>query len=377
MRIALFTETFLPKIDGIVTRLKHTVDHLQRLGHSVLVFCPDGGIKEYKGAKIYGISGISLPMYPELKLAIPRPTLRKALERFKPDLIHVVNPAVLGVGGIYYAKTLGIPLVASYHTHLPQYLHHYGFGSLEGLIWELLKLAHNQAELNLCTSTAMVQELIDHGIERVDLWQKGVDTELFQPYLVSRQMRNRLSQGHPEHPLLLYVGRVSAEKQIDQIKPVLEAIPQARLAIVGDGPHREALETHFQGTPTHFVGYLQGLELAAAFASADAFIFPSRTETLGLVLLEAMAAGCPVVAAASGGIVDIVTDGLNGYLFDPQATDGLIDATLRLLGSQEERENLRIEARQEAEKWGWEAATEQLCGYYRQVISGNTQARAA
>ena len=377
MRIALFTETFLPKIDGIVTRLKHTVDHLQRLGHSVLVFCPDGGLKEYKGAKIYGISGISLPMYPELKLAIPRPTLRKALERFKPDLIHVVNPAVLGVGGIYYAKTLGIPLVASYHTHLPQYLHHYGFGSLEGLIWELLKLAHNQAELNLCTSTAMVQELVSHGIERVDLWQKGVDTELFQPYLVSRQMRNRLSQGHPESPLLLYVGRVSAEKQIEQIKPVLEAIPQARLAIVGDGPYREALETHFQGTPTHFVGYLQGLELAAAFASADAFIFPSRTETLGLVLLEAMAAGCPVVAAASGGIVDIVTDGLNGYLFDPQATDGLIDATLRLLGSQEERENLRIEARQEAEKWGWEAATEQLYGYYRQVISGNTQARAA
>ena len=377
MRIALFTETFLPKIDGIVTRLKHTVDHLQRLGHSVLVFCPDGGIKEYKGAKIYGISGISLPMYPELKLAIPRPTLRKALERFKPDLIHVVNPAVLGVGGIYYAKTLGIPLVASYHTHLPQYLHHYGFGSLEGLIWELLKLAHNQAELNLCTSTAMVQELVSHGIERVDLWQKGVDTELFQPYLVSRQMRNRLSQGHPEHPLLLYVGRVSAEKQIEQIKPVLEAIPQARLAIVGDGPHREALETHFHGTPTHFVGYLQGLELAAAFASADAFIFPSRTETLGLVLLEAMAAGCPVVAAASGGIVDIVTDGLNGYLFDPQATDGLIDATRRLLLSGEERENLRIEARQEAEKWGWEAATEQLCAYYRQVIYGNTQAKAA
>jgi glycosyltransferase involved in cell wall biosynthesis len=176
---------------------------------------------------------------------------------------------------------------------------------------------------------------------------------------------------------LLYVGRVSAEKQIEQIKPVLEAIPQARLAIVGDGPYREALETHFQGTPTHFVGYLQGLELAAAFASADAFIFPSRTETLGLVLLEAMAAGCPVVAAASGGIVDIVTDGLNGYLFDPQATDGLIDATRRLLLSGEERENLSIEARQEAEKWGWEAATEQLCAYYRQVIYGNTQAKAA
>lgn len=369
MRIALFTETFLPKIDGIVTRLKHTVEHLQRNDHQVLVFSPDGGLKEYKGAKIYGVSGIPLPLYPELKLAIPRPTLKKVLEKFQPDLIHVVNPAVLGLGGIYYAKNLNIPLVASYHTHLPQYLQHYGLGALEGLLWELLKLAHNQAQLNLCTSTAMVDALVEHGIERVDLWQRGVDTELFQPHLASRQMRSRLSQGHPDAPLLLYVGRVSAEKQIDEIKPVLEAIPDARLAIVGDGPHREAMEAHFAGTNTYFVGYLQGVELASAFASADAFVFPSRTETLGLVLLEAMAAGCPVVAARSGGIPDIVTDGVNGYLFDPADSQGAVTATQRLLAATEEREQLRHNARQEAERWGWSAATKQLENYYQSVLS--------
>lgn len=377
MRIALFTETFLPKIDGIVTRLRHTVEHLQRNGDRVLVFSPDGGLREYKGAKIHGVSGIPLPMYPELKLAIPRPSIRKALERFKPDLIHVVNPAVLGVGGIYYAKTMNIPLVASYHTHLPQYLQHYGLGSLEGLLWELLKLAHNQAQLNLCTSTAMVQELVNHGIERVDLWQRGVDTEMFQPHLASNQMRSRLSNGNPDNPLLLYVGRVSAEKQIDQIKPVLEAIPEAHLAIVGDGPHKEALEAHFAGTQTHFIGYLQGLELASAFASADAFIFPSRTETLGLVLLEAMAAGCPVVAAASGGIPDIVTDGVNGYLFDPNDPDGAITATQRLLEAKAEREQLRYNARQEAERWGWAAATQQLQDYYRAVVNSQSLSEAA
>jgi len=377
MRIALFTETFLPKIDGIVTRLKHTVEHLQREGHQVLVISPDGGIKEYKGAKVYGVSGIPLPLYPELKLAIPRPTLKIVLERFRPDLIHVVNPAVLGLGGIYYAKILNIPLVASYHTHLPQYLHHYGLGALEGLLWELLKLGHNQAQLNLCTSTAMVETLVDHGIERVDLWQRGVDTEMFQPHLVSKQMRSRLSQGNPDAPLLLYVGRVSAEKQIDEIRPVLEAIPDARLAIVGDGPHREAMETHFAGTNTHFVGYLQGLELAAAFASSDAFIFPSRTETLGLVLLEAMAAGCPVVAARSGGIPDIVTDGVNGYLFDPANARGAVIATQKLLGATEERELLRQNARQEAEKWGWSAATKQLVTYYESVLGIGSYASAA
>jgi glycosyltransferase involved in cell wall biosynthesis len=377
MKIALFTETFLPKIDGIVTRLRHTVEHLQRNGDRVLVFCPDGGLKEYKGAKIHGVSGIPLPLYPELKLAIPRPSIGRVLEKFQPDLIHVVNPAVLGVGGIYYAKTMNIPLVASYHTHLPQYLHHYGLGSLEGLLWELLKLGHNQAQLNLCTSTAMVQELVNHDIERVDLWQRGVDTEMFQPHLASRSMRSRLSHGNPDSPLLLYVGRVSAEKQIDQIKPVLEAIPDARLAIVGDGPHREALETHFAGTQTNFVGYLQGLELASAFASADAFIFPSRTETLGLVLLEAMAAGCPVVAAASGGIPDIVTDGVNGYLFDPNDSEGAIKATKRLLAAQAEREQLRYNARQEAERWGWSAATRQLQAYYQAVVDAQSLAKAA
>ena len=352
MRIALFTETFLPKIDGIVTRLKHTVEHLQRQGDEVLVICPDGGLREYKGAKIHGVSGIPLPLYPELKLAIPRPALRRVIEKFQPDIIHTVNPAVLGVGGIYYAKTMGIPLVASYHTHLPQYLRHYGLGALEGVLWELLKLAHNQASLNLCTSTAMVKQLDSRGIERLDLWQRGVDTEMFQPHLNSQQMRYRLSQGYPDAPLLLYVGRVSPEKEIEQIKPVLEAIPEARLAIVGDGPHREALEAHFAGTKAHFVGYLQGLELAAAFASADAFLFPSRTETLGLVLLEAMAAGCPVVAAASGGITDIVTNGVNGYLFEPANPQGLLVATRRLLAAEAtgEREQLRQNARQEAER---------------------------
>ncbi|MGD1904075.1 MAG: glycosyltransferase family 4 protein [Geitlerinemataceae cyanobacterium] len=369
MRIALFTETFVPKVDGIVTRLKHTVEQLQRAGDEVLVFSPDGGVKEYKGAKIHGVTGFPLPMYPELKLAIPSGKLRPAIEKFQPDLIHIVNPAVLGLGGLYYAKKLDIPLVASYHTHLPKYLQHYGFGMFEEVLWSLLRGVHNQALLNLCTSSAMVDELSGHGIERTDLWQRGVDTEMFQPHLQSAKMRDRLTKGHPDAPLLLYVGRLSAEKEIENIKPVLEAIPNARLALVGDGPNREALKEHFAGTNTNFVGYLQGLELASAFASADAFLFPSRTETLGLVLLEAMAAGCPVVAAGTGGILDIVTDGENGYLFDPSDANGAIEATRKLLANQAERDTLRANARKEAERWGWPAATEQLRQYYRTVLA--------
>jgi glycosyltransferase involved in cell wall biosynthesis len=370
MRIALFTETFLPKVDGIVTRLCHTIAHLQSNGHEVLIFSPQGGLSEYKGAKIFGVDGFPLPLYPELKLALPRPEIGTALEQFRPDLIHIVNPAVLGLGGLFYSKWLNIPLVASYHTHLPEYLKYYGLSFLEGLLWELLKAGHNQAKLNLCTSTAMVETLGSHGIERLALWQRGVDIDSFQPQFASPEMRSRLSQGNPESPLLLYVGRLSPEKEIDRIKPILQTIPEARLALVGDGPYRQELEQHFASTHTHFVGYLQGQALAAAFASADAFVFPSRTETLGLVLLEAMAAGCPVVAARSGGIPDIVQDGVNGYLFDPTDEQGAIAATQKLLANPAERETLRQNARREAERWGWAAATEQLERYYQGVLAG-------
>ncbi|MCM0594111.1 MAG: glycosyltransferase family 1 protein [Gloeotrichia echinulata IR180] len=369
MRIALFTETFLPKVDGIVTRLRYTVDHLQRCGNQVLVIAPDGGITEYKGAKVYGVSGFPLPLYPELKIALPRPEIGSLLQKFQPDVIHVVNPAVLGLAGIFYSKILKIPLVASYHTHLPKYLQHYGLEQLEGLLWTLLKYGHNQAALNLCTSTAMIEELTAQGIERVHLWQRGVDTELFHPQQASVEMRSRLSQNHPQSPLLVYLGRLGAEKEIERIKPILAAIPTARLALIGDGPHRQVLQEHFDGTNTHFVGYLMGNELASALASADVFIFPSRTETLGLVLLEAMAAGCPVVAARSGGIPDIVTDGVNGYLFEPTADIQDVSAlVLRLLENQQKRDIIRENARQEAQRWGWAAATRQLQDYYKQVI---------
>ena len=136
-------------------------------------------------------------------------------------------------------------------------------------------------------------------------------------------------------------------------------------------PHRENLEEYFAGTPTHFAGYMSGQTLASAFASADAFMFPSKTETLGLVLLEAMAAGCPVVAAGTGGITDIVDDGVNGYLFDPNDDQGAIAATQRLLSNDQERERVRTQARAEAEAWGWEAATKQLETYYQSVLDAS------
>ena len=377
MRIVFFTETFLPKIDGIVTRLTKTIQHLVMAGDDVLVFCPEGAPSNYCGAEVRGIPAMPLPLYPELKLALPRPAVAEAIDTFGADLVHVVNPAVLGLGGIWLARNKAIPLVASYHTHLPKYLEHYGLGMLEPVLWELLKAAHNQASLNLCTSTAMVQELSAHGIRNTDLWQRGVDTDAFRPSLASSAWRRRLLGAHSDSDaLLLYVGRLSAEKQIERIHPVLKTIPHARLALVGDGPHREQLQKTFADTPTTFVGYLSGEELAGAYASADAFLFPSSTETLGLVLLEAMAAGCPVVAANRGGIPDIVTDGENGCLYEPDRPNDLVRATQRLLKQSVKRERMREAARQEAERWGWREATHQLRGYYQRVLGAALVASA-
>jgi glycosyltransferase involved in cell wall biosynthesis len=228
----------------------------------------------------------------------------------------------------------------------------------------------------------MVEELSDRGILHTALWQRGVDTELFRPERARPELRQRLLGIHSNSDaLLLYVGRLSAEKQIERIRPVLDALPQARLALVGDGPHRQQLERVFAGSATTFVGYLGGEELAGAYASADAFVFPSCTETLGLVLLEAMAAGSPVVAARRGGIPDIVSDGLNGCLYEPDGVDdgaaSLIAATTRLLGNAEQRQALRLEARLEAERWGWAAATEQLRSYYRKLTAVPSELLAA
>ncbi len=378
MRIAFFTETFLPKVDGIVTRLTKTVEHLVAAGDEVLIFCPEGAPETFLGAQVVGVPALPLPLYPELKLALPRPAVSEALERFQPDLVHVVNPAVLGLGGIWLARTRGLPLVASYHTHLPKYLEHYGMGMLEPLLWELLKTAHNQAQLNLCTSTAMVSELAAKGIQHTALWQRGVDTDLFRPSLRSDTMRARLHGTHEDTGnLLLYIGRLSAEKQIERIRPVLTALPRTRLALVGDGPYRSQLERLFEGTATTFVGYLAGEDLASAYASGDAFLFPSSTETLGLVLLEAMAAGCPVVGANRGGIPDIVSHGENGCLYDPDDPPSLIAAVQTLLGNPETRRTLRASAREEAERWNWAGATAQLRRYYTSVVAPRTVAPVA
>jgi glycosyltransferase involved in cell wall biosynthesis len=368
MKIAVVTETFLPKIDGIVTMVVKTVEALRERGDEVLIFAPSGGPAELFGAEVVSLPSLPFPFYRELRVAAPRASMRQRLEAFRPDVFHLFEPALLGVGGIYYGKVLHVPIVISYHTNLPAYLHYYKLGFFEGSTWKLMRQRHLRADLNLCTSTAMMDELQGHGIDRLALWERAVDAQRFHPSKRSAEMRGRLSGGEPERRLLLYVGRLSAEKDIGELREVLRALPEVRLAIVGDGPLRRELERHFRGTATYFAGYLRGEELAAAYASADLFVTASKTETLGLVVLEAMAAGCPVVACRAGGIPDAVENGVTGFLFEPTDKYGLVATVQRALAHPEERALVRARAREDVERHSWQGSTEQLRQYYAQAI---------
>lgn len=379
MRIAFFTETFLPKTDGIVTTLCQTIRQLRQLGHEVLIFSPQGGITDFESFPVVGMKSSAFPLYPELRLALPRASMRGILAGFKPDILHVADPALLGIAGLYYGGgqhggALHLPLVISYHTDLPQYLHYYGLGFLERHVWKILRIRHRRAAINLCTSTLMEAQLREHGIDRVALWPGGVDADLFTPDRRSAEMRHRLTNGHPEAPLLLYIGRLSAEKNIEVLRSWLIGFPEARLALVGDGPQRKHLEQHFQNLPVHFAGFLHKEELAAAYASSDIFVMPSQTETLGLVVLEAMCSALPVVAARAGGIPDLIHDGESGFLVD---TDDQAIARIReLLNSSALRQSMGATARTEASHRSWLNATRKLVRYYDQALALHASSRS-
>jgi glycosyltransferase involved in cell wall biosynthesis len=377
MKIALFTEVFLPKIDGVVTRLSRTVAELQRQGDQVLVFAPGEGVTEYCGAQVIGIPGNHFPLYPELKVAFPRASMRRHLLDFSPDVIHAADAVCLGAAAVYYADVLDLPLVASYHTRIPHYVHYYGIGFLEPLAWTLMRFRHGRAQVNLCTSSIMAQELADHRVPRVHLWPKAVDTEEFQPRFASPAMREWLSQGQPERPLLLYVGRISPEKSIEKLRPVLDAFPDLRLALVGGGPQQKRMREYFAGKNVFFAGYLKGRPLAEAMASVDALVLPSQTETLGLVLLEAMAAGTVVIGAKAGGIPDVIQDGETGFLFDPAQEESLTNVIGQLLANPAEAQTVRLRARRQTEEWNWAAATRELKAAYQKAIDTPRKPRPA
>mmetsp|Transcript_24770 Transcript_24770/g.40530 ORF Transcript_24770/g.40530 Transcript_24770/m.40530 type:complete len:268 (+) Transcript_24770:2-805(+) len=221
----------------------------------------------------------------------------------------------------------------------------------------------------------MKEELKSHGIPRVDVWRKGIDTERFDPKFRSEEMRKTMSDGNPDDFLMVYVGRLGAEKRIKDVKPMLEKMPNARFCVVGKGPQMEELQEYFKGTKTKFMGQMSGDELSQAFASADVFVMPSDSETLGFVVLESMASGVPVVGAKAGGIPDLIKDEKDGFLVEPGNIDGFV-ARLKQLQDKKFRTEMGKKARAEAERWGWEAATSVLRNIQYEKALVNFHSRA-
>ena len=368
MKIAIVTETFLPSVDGVAEPCHHAVERFTDLGHEVMVVAPDLGVTEHHGARVVGIRPVTLPFYKHRRFTLPSPNVDGIIRGFHPDVVHAAQPLLLASSGAYAAKRQRIPLVASYHTHLPRYLDLYRAWSWgKRPVWWQIKRNHALADVNLATSETMKQELTEQGIHNLHVVRRGVDTDTFHPRFASRQMRERLTQGHPEKKLLVFVGRLAAEKEIHRLRPLMNRRDDVALAIVGDGPFRGELEQMFAGTSTLFPGFMEGEELASAFASADAFVFPSVTETLGLVILEGMASGLPVVAARSGPTLEQVTDGENGLLFD-SGDEASLDHAIHRLADADLRTRIRTAARAEAEKYSWENASDDLLRYYEMAI---------
>jgi glycosyltransferase involved in cell wall biosynthesis len=368
MRIALFTETFLPKTDGIVNTLCHLLDHLARRGHASLLFAPAGGPTRYAQTPVVGLSALPFPLYPEIRLVPPTVDVDARLRAFSPDLIHVVNPVSLGVAGLRHARQLGVPVAASYQTDLPGFAARWGLGLFSDLLWGYLRWVHDQADLNFCPSRFTLQELASRGFRNLRVWGRGVDTDRFFLRQASTGWRARLSGGHPNAPLIITVGRLAPEKRIAMLRPVIDTLPQARLAVIGDGPTRWMLESQFAGTPTIFTGYLHGADLAAAYAAADIFVLTGANETFGNVVLEAMASGLPVVVPSTGGQVDHVQHEVNGLIYEAEDSDALVAAVARLAGDLLLGRRLGDAGRAHAERQRWDLNLDGLIRDWQGIV---------
>ena len=369
MRIAYFSEVFLPKIDGVVNTLLRLFEYLEENDHESMLFVPHSSIPSASSTQIITYKSFPLVLYPNVWGSFPS-TERTItyLKDFQPDLVHLINPAYFDRAGLKAAKVLDIPVVASYQTDFPGYAKTLGMGFLEKPIWNFFRKIHNQAELNLAPSNITRDQMLENGIERVKVWRRGIDMENFSPENRDQEMRSFLSGGKPEKPLLIYVGRLSPEKRVDWLADVFEAGMDVNLAFIGDGPYRQVLEMQMRDKPVVFTGFLSGEDLYKAYASADIFVFPSKNETLGNVVLEAMASGTPVITPTEGGQIDHVIHGKTGLLFDADDPDAMLAAIQYMLNHEEDRKAMSKAAREHLKAISWSNIFSQLMQDYETVV---------
>ncbi|MFP7834085.1 glycosyltransferase family 4 protein [Marisediminicola sp. LYQ134] len=364
MRVAVVSESFLPTVNGVTTSVMKVLDHLRARGHEAIVITPSAGSpSSYAGFTVRQVPAFAYRQFP---VGLPSPLVQRIIADFAPDVVHVASPFMLGATALTAAKRLRIPSVAIFQTDVAGYARRNNLAAATGFAWRLIKWIHDGADVTLAPSTASIADLTRAGVSRVERWARGVDLQRYHP-------RNRSSDAvtalrrevAPRGETIVgYVGRVAPEKQIERLR-ALRGVANIRIVIVGDGPGMPSVKRALHGMPVTYLGALAGEQLASAYASFDLFVHTGTEETFGQTLQEAHATGLPVVAPRAGGPVDLVTPGLDGYLFDPADDRTLRDAVERLSLDPALRARLGEAGRRRVLSRSWDAVCDELLGHYR------------
>ena len=348
MRIGLVSDTYTPQVNGVTTVVRRIARVLERNGHEVGVVAP-----AYPGAAAPGsgelrVPSLPFPLYRAIRLSLPlRRRVDDFLDRLDPHVVHVCTEGPLGALGRWWALAHRVPLVTSFHTHFPEYARHYGAPFLAPLVWHWLVRFHQPARLTHTPGAAIRDELARRGLSQAVVWGRGVDAAHFRPSRRDAGWRRWLA-GADETAVVLHVGRLAPEKNLDVLMESWRLAhtvlgTRATFVVAGEGPVARRL--HARLPFVRQLGFLDRDTLAAVYASADLCVLPSPTETCGLVALEAMASGLPVVAADAGGLRENVRHGRTGLLIPPRDARGFLDAIVALVMSPPLRTGLGQAAR--------------------------------
>lgn len=338
MHIVIVSDAWTPQINGVVHTITRTRDELVKLGHQVTVIGPD----RFRNAPC--------PTYPEIRLALfPGRRLRRLLEEARPDAIHISTEGPLGLSARRWCLKRGFPFTTTFHTQFPEYVK-LRSGIPLFLTYRMMRWFHDPATTLMVATPTLRRRLENRGFSNLGIWSRGVDTQLFRP-------RDKDALDLPR-PIFLYMGRVAIEKNIEAFLKL--DLPGSKV-VVGGGPDLEMLKKRYPGT--HFTGYKTGEDLARHVAAGDVFVFPSLTETFGLVIIEALACGLPVAAFPVQGPIDIIENGVTGWL-----DEDLRAAALKAVDIDPDR------CRRQALQYTWESCTRQFLAH---VEAGNGAAGAA
>jgi len=355
VRIAVVTETYVPDVNGVANSLRQLLRALDPQQFRVQIIRTRPRTHWVPEHEEVWCRGVTIPMYPDLQLGLPsRRRIHRVWDSFQPDLVYIATEGLLGHSALQEARRRGLPVISAFHTNFHRYSSFYGLGWIKTLTLSWLRRFHNRTAMTIVPAEDIALSLRREGFANVGVLPHGVDCQLFHPRRRSPALRDewRASDGSR---VLLYVGRIAAEKNIPLAiqawQQVCQEHPDTRLVMVGDGPLRAGLQQEYPEIV--FAGVQTGEQLARYFASADAFLFPSQTETFGLVTLEAMASGLPVVAYPLAAAAIYVHSGQDGELAEDLSDAAFIAAACRLL--RRDCHGAGQAARQQAEEAGWDS----------------------